>query len=145
LACGQVVEPPTNGLTASLGGFDRDQRCDAEPAVAGLCKTLQRGDKLHALAIANNLSYIHVMTQEVDMAIADSRTFRSGNSEAVRLPRNVAFGREVELTIVRSGDVLTIYPARKPIGDLVKQLAQLPRPLSIEERDDEVLPERPGL
>ena len=28
------------------------------------------------------------------MAVADSRTFRSGNSEAVRLPRNVAFGRE---------------------------------------------------
>jgi antitoxin VapB len=85
------------------------------------------------------------MTREDDMTIADSRTFRSGNSEAVRLPRNVAFGREVEVTIVRSGDVLTIYPARKPIGDLVKQLAQLPRPPSIEERDDDVLPERPGL
>jgi antitoxin VapB len=79
------------------------------------------------------------------MTIAVSRTFRSGNSEAVRLPRNVAFGREVELTIVRSGDVLTIYPARKPIADLVRQLAQLPRPPCIEERDDEVLPERPGL
>ena len=79
------------------------------------------------------------------MTIAESRTFRSGNSEAVRLPRNVAFGREVELTIVCSGDVLTIYPARRPIGDLVRQLAQLPRTPSIEERDDELLPERPGL
>ena len=79
------------------------------------------------------------------MAVADSRTFRSDNSEAVRLPRNVAFGREVEVTIVRSGDVLTIYPARKPIGDLVKQLAELPRPSQIEARDDEVLPERSGL
>ena len=79
------------------------------------------------------------------MAIADSRTFRSGNSEAVRLPRNVAFGREVELTIVRSGDVLTIYPARKPIGQLVKQLGELPRPSEIEARDDEVLPEPSGL
>jgi antitoxin VapB len=93
----------------------------------------------------NDLSYTRVMTREDDMAIADSRTFRSGNSEAVRLPRNVAFGREVEVTIVRSGDVLTIYPARKPIGDLVKQLAQLPCPPSIEERDDDVLPERSGL
>lgn len=79
------------------------------------------------------------------MTVADSRTFRSGNSEAVRLPRNVAFGREVELTIVRSGDVLTIYPTRKPIGDLVKQLAELPQPSRIEARDDESLPERPGL
>jgi tRNA(fMet)-specific endonuclease VapC len=85
------------------------------------------------------------MTKEVAMAVADSRTFRSGNSEAVRLPRNVAFGREVEVTIVRSGDVLTIYPARKPIGELVKQLEELPRPSEIETRDDEVLPEPSGL
>ncbi len=75
------------------------------------------------------------------MAVADSRTFRSGNSEAVRLPHIVAFGREIEVTIVRSGDVLTIYPARKRIGDLVKQLPKLPRPAEIETRDDEVLPE----
>jgi antitoxin VapB len=83
------------------------------------------------------------MTKEIAMAVADSRTFRSGNSEAVRLPRNVAFGREVEVTIVRSGDVLTIYPARKPIGELVKQ--ELPRPSEIEARDDEVLAEPSGL
>ena len=81
----------------------------------------------------------------VVMAVADSRTFRSGNSEAVRLPRNVAFGREVEVTIVRSGDVLTVYPTRKPIGELVKQLEELPRPSEIEARDDEVLPEPSGL
>ncbi|MDO8321365.1 MAG: AbrB/MazE/SpoVT family DNA-binding domain-containing protein [Phenylobacterium sp.] len=79
------------------------------------------------------------------MTIADSRTFRSGNSEAVRLPKGVAFGREVELTIIRSGDVLTIYPSRPPIGDLVKTLAALPAPREIEIRDIEELPERPGL
>lgn len=39
------------------------------------------------------------------MSIASSRTFRSGNSEAVRLPRDVAFGQDIEVTIVRSGDV----------------------------------------
>jgi hypothetical protein len=37
------------------------------------------------------------------------------------------------------------YPARKPIGELVKQLEELPRPSEIEARDDEVLPEPPGL
>ncbi len=79
------------------------------------------------------------------MAIADSRTFRSGNSEAVRLPRNVAFGREVQVTIVRSGDVLTIYPARRSINELVQQLEGLPRPSEIEARDDEALPEPSGL
>ena len=55
-----------------------------------------------------------MMTKEDGMAIADSKTFRSGNREAVRLPRNAAVAREVGATIVRSGDVLTMYPARTP-------------------------------
>src|SRR6202048_4066531 len=96
-------------------------------SVRGCRRALVRGCRasptLLALAITRDISYIRVMTKGVAMAVADSRTFRSGNSEAVRLPRNVAFGREVEVTIVRSGDVLTIYAARTPIGDLVKQLA----------------------
>jgi len=76
---------------------------------------------------------------------ADSRTFRSGNSEAVRLPKSVAFGREIELTIIRSGDVLTIFPARPSVHELISQLAKLPKPDRVEVRDEEPLPERPGL
>lgn len=79
------------------------------------------------------------------MGSAESRTFRSGNSEAVRLPKDVAFGRDVELTIVRSGDVLTIFPRRPPVTDLIKRLAKLPKPHEVERRDNEELPERPGL
>ncbi len=79
------------------------------------------------------------------MSSADSRTFRSGNSEAVRLPKDVAFGRDVELTIVRSGDVLTIFPRRPPVSEMIKRLAKLPKPRDIEVRDDAELPERPGL
>ena len=79
------------------------------------------------------------------MPIARSRTFRSGNSEAIRLPRDVAFGEEVELVIVRSGDVMTIYPAGTTIPELLVQLRALSVPKEIERRDDQDLPERPGL
>jgi antitoxin VapB len=79
------------------------------------------------------------------MTTATTRTFRSGNSEAVRLPKEVAFGRDVELTVVRSGDVLTIYPKKPPMRELVDRLRALPKPSSIEVRDVEELPERPGL
>jgi antitoxin VapB len=79
------------------------------------------------------------------MTAARSRTFRSGNSEAVRLPREVAFGREVEVTIIRSGDVLTIYPSRPSVSDLVDRLNALPAPSDVEVRDVEDLPEREGL
>ena len=79
------------------------------------------------------------------MSVAKSRTFRSGNSEAIRLPKTVAFGRDVDVTIVRSGEVLTICPARAPLSALVDQLAALPRPLDVEVCDMDDLPERSNL
>ena len=79
------------------------------------------------------------------MPTVTTRTFRSGNSEAVRLPKEVAFGRDVELTVVRSGDVLTIYPKKPPMAELIEHLRSLPKPSSVQERDVEELPERPGL
>lgn len=79
------------------------------------------------------------------MTIARSRTFRSGNSEAVRLPKDVAFGEGVELVIVRSGDVMTIYPAATTIADMIARLDALPVPREVEARDLEALPERDGL
>jgi antitoxin VapB len=79
------------------------------------------------------------------MTVARTRTFRSGNSEAVRLPKDVAFGNDVELVIVRSGDVMTIYPAEMSIAEMVDRLRALPAPPGIERRDDEELPEREGL
>ena len=79
------------------------------------------------------------------MPIARSRTFRSGNSEALRLPRDVAFGEDVELVIIRSGDVLTIYPARTSIHDLIARLNSMPAPPTVETRDEDEIPDRPGL
>ncbi|GJG85772.1 antitoxin [Gemmatimonadetes bacterium T265] len=79
------------------------------------------------------------------MPVARSRTFRSGNSEAVRLPRDVAFGEDVELLLVRSGDVLTVYPAATTIPEMIARLRALPAPPSVEARDVDELPERPRL
>ncbi len=79
------------------------------------------------------------------MTVVRSRTFRSGNSEAIRLPRDVAFGADVELVIVRSGDVMTIYPAASSIPEMVARLRSLPAPPTIEVRDEEDIPERAGL
>ena len=79
------------------------------------------------------------------MTIAKTRTFRSGNSEAVRLPKDIAFGEGVELVAVRSGDVLTLYPAAASIPQMIARLQALPMPPSIEVRDEDELPERAGL
>ncbi len=79
------------------------------------------------------------------MPIARSRTFRSGNSEALRLPKDVSFGDDVELIIVRSGDVMTIYPAATTIPEMITRLRALPAPPSIQLRDTDDLPERTRL
>jgi antitoxin VapB len=79
------------------------------------------------------------------MTIARSKTFKSGNSQAVRLPKEVAFGDDVELVIIRSGDVVTLYPARTSIADMIRELERLPIPPMIEKRDVEELPEPRGL
>ena len=79
------------------------------------------------------------------MATVTSRVFRSGNSEAVRLPRDVAFGCDMEVTIVRNGDVLTITPKRPSLQEMARRLRELPKPTDIEERDADIFPDRPGL
>jgi antitoxin VapB len=79
------------------------------------------------------------------MPTVTSRIFRSGNSEAVRLPKDVAFGEEIDVTIVRSGDVLTIYPTRMSIKAMIAKLESLPTPGEIEVRDPDIFPDRDGL
>ena len=80
--------------------------------------------------------YIHRMTTTT------SKTFRSGNSEAIRLPKEVAFGENVELVLVRSGDVVTLYPAKMTLADMEARLAKMPAPPNIETRDSDEIPER---
>lgn len=70
------------------------------------------------------------------MTTTRTRTFRSGDSEAIRLPEDVAFGEDVELVIVRSGVVMTIYPAATSIPAMIERLKSLPAPPTIERRDE---------
>jgi antitoxin VapB len=75
-----------------------------------------------------------------------TRTFRSGNSEAVRLPKEVAYGEPgLELEVVRTGDVVTLRPVRGGVRALIAELEKLPRPTTVETRDTFEAPDRPGL
>ena len=56
------------------------------------------------------------------MPTATSQTAMDEQGEFVLLPPEVAFGRDVEVTIVRSGDVLTIYPVGSPVPPATERL-----------------------
>ena len=79
------------------------------------------------------------------MPTATSRTFMSGDDEAVRIPDELSFGPDVEVTLVRTGDVLTIVPTRVSNKELIRRLSELAAPSSIGVRDEIEIPERHGL
>ena len=81
------------------------------------------------------------------MVEVDSKTFKSGNSEAVRLPKEVAFGSDVDVRIRRVGDTLTITPKRKKtMAELVARLREIGPPADgVERRVKIIAPERRGL
>ena len=83
------------------------------------------------------------------MTTATARTVRSGDAELLPIPADMAFGEGVELRLARSGDVLTVQPVeptqRPSLEEMFARMNALPGPGYVEERDDEPLPERPGL
>jgi antitoxin VapB len=53
-----------------------------------------------------------------------TRLFRNGNSQAVRIPAELAYERsDLELEIERCGDELRIRPAGRPITGVLEALA----------------------
>jgi antitoxin VapB len=86
--------------------------------------------------------YKSVYTQEIQMATA--RVFRSGNSQAVRLPKEFRLkGKEVE--IFRRGDEIVLREKGKGLARAFEILAHLPDDFLPEGRQDTPPQEREGL
>jgi antitoxin VapB len=72
-----------------------------------------------------------------------TRAFKSGNSQAVRIPAELAYtDMGVDLQISRMGDVITIYPARGSMKDAVAALRAMPRPPTVELIERTEVPDR---
>lgn len=64
-----------------------------------------------------------------------TRVFKSGNSQAVRLPAEIAYAdTDIELEVTRLGDVITIVPARRSLKETVVKLRKMPKPGRVERR-----------
>ena len=75
--------------------------------------------------------------------MAITRAFKSGNSQAVRIPAEMAYADlSIELKITRLGDVITIFPARNDLKDAVRKLRRMPKPPRVERRRPIELPDR---
>jgi antitoxin VapB len=79
-----------------------------------------------------------------------TRTFRSGNSEAIRLPAAMAFGLDTPVTLERNGDTVTVRAVadaaaeRQKVLDLVAALRAIGPAGEVEVREPFDGPERAG-
>ena len=72
-----------------------------------------------------------------------TKVFKSGNSQAVRIPAEIAYAdMSQDLHITRMGDVITIYPVRGSLRQMVAELEALPRPTDVEVREPIEMPDR---
>ena len=63
---------------------------------------------------------------ETEPNVKSTRLFRNGNSQAVRIPKALAFDSvDVEVEIERRGDELIVRPARRPLTGLGAALRKL--------------------
>ena len=77
------------------------------------------------------------------MSMARTRAFKSGNSQAVRIPAEFAYADvNIDLEITRLGDVITIYPACNSLKDAVAALRRMPKPPAVEAREPIEVPVR---
>ncbi len=74
-----------------------------------------------------------------------TKTFRAGNSEAVRLPKELGFGEGVEVELTRDGDAVVIRRKVLSGRELVQALDKLPKPKTVQKREKIMFPKRPGL
>jgi antitoxin VapB len=78
------------------------------------------------------------------MAMATARVFKSGNSQAVRLPKEFRLSTD-EVEIFRRGEEIVLRERPRGMGEVIEILAGLPDDFMAEEPDDPPPQEREGL
>jgi antitoxin VapB len=78
--------------------------------------------------------------------MVNTKLFRNGNSQAVRIPSELAYGSwDIDLVIERQGDELRIRPAQRRMGDVLGKLAKFSPDFMAEGRGQSVEDEREAL
>jgi antitoxin VapB len=80
------------------------------------------------------------------LIMATTRIFKNGNSQAVRIPAELAYSTwDIDLVIERQGDELRIRPAQRRIGDVLGKLAKFSADFTVPGRGSNIEGERDTL
>jgi len=75
-----------------------------------------------------------------------TRAFKNGNSQAVRIPVNLAYeDASIDLEIERQGDEIRIRPARRSLAGVLKKFSRFSPDFMVEGRGDQEQADRDAL
>ena len=75
-----------------------------------------------------------------------TRAFKNGNSQAVRIPADLAYERtDIDLQIERVGDEIRIHPARRSLAGVLTKFAQFTPDFMAQGRGDQEQAQRDAL
>lgn len=75
-----------------------------------------------------------------------TKLFKNGNSQAVRIPADLAFARsDMELEIERVGNEIRIRPMRRSLAGVIEKFAQFSSNIMIDGRENQEQTERDPL
>ncbi len=75
-----------------------------------------------------------------------TRAFKNGNSQAVRIPAELAYERtDIDLEIERDGDEIRIRPVRRSLSGVLSKFARFSPDFMSEGRGDQEQSERDAL
>ena len=71
-----------------------------------------------------------------------TKLYRNGASQAVRIPKDLAWPEDIEVELVREGDAVVVRPVRRSLAGLGAALRQMGRGMDEFERDEGVHQDR---
>lgn len=75
-----------------------------------------------------------------------TKAFRNGNSQAVRIPSELAYERtDIELEIERVGEEIRIRPARRPLAGVLEKFAKFGKEFMADGRGEHEQSDREAL
>jgi antitoxin VapB len=82
----------------------------------------------------------------MELKMHTTRAFKNGNSQAVRIPADLAYERtDIDLEIEREGDEIRIRPTRRPLSGVLAKFAKFPPDFMAEGRGGQEQVERDSL
>jgi antitoxin VapB len=79
----------------------------------------------------------------MELMMHTTRAFKNGNSQAVRIPADIAYERmDMDLEIERDGDEIRIRPARRSLSMVLTKFARFSPDFMAEGRGDQQQAER---